>query len=360
MEEREIAFFDYLLIIWNKKWIIILGTILCMITAGTVSFLIKPVYEIDAIIQPGKFYIQDQAGNLEQIIIEQPEQIADKVNHESYNILISQELEVNEKEIPKIRGEHIKNSLLTRFWLNSGNIELSKKILTSLIVLLKADIDNKIAIEINNIDTQISSSESIMKRNEIAIDSQKIEKEKIKKEISTSRNILKIVEKRKEEMVAEMKEVKKRIDSIEKEQIATLRKENMSESETLGLLLYTNEIQQSLQYINNLQELFWTKEIAEEDENLKIETNKEKLKQVDNQIDNLNNEIEYIKTEIENLRERKGRIDYTKIIKIPTSSRNPVWPNKKLNVFVAGFFGLMLLIVVAFFLDYIEKHRVKS
>jgi len=59
MEEKEIELIDYLNVIWKRKWIIIIGTISCMIVAGTVSFILKPVYEIDTIIQPVNFFVEN-------------------------------------------------------------------------------------------------------------------------------------------------------------------------------------------------------------------------------------------------------------------------------------------------------------
>lgn len=53
---------------------------------------------------------------------------------------------------------------------------------------------------------------------------------------------------------------------------------------------------------------------------------------------------------------RKGRIDYTKIIKAPTASLGLVSPNKRQNVLFAGIFGGIIFIVTAFFLDYVERN----
>lgn len=187
MEEKQIELIDYLQIIWKRKWIIILGTILCMIVAGTVSFFLKPVYEIDAIIQPGKFLVQNQLGNFEEVIVEDPQQIADKVNHESYNALIEAKLRIDEMEMPKIKGEKIKNTLLTRFWIMNHNIDQGKEILNSLIIFIKRDMDKKIDIEINDIDSSIAYNE--------------IEKERIENDIKILKKKLKIIDQRKKDII---------------------------------------------------------------------------------------------------------------------------------------------------------------
>ncbi|MFQ6082623.1 MAG: Wzz/FepE/Etk N-terminal domain-containing protein [Candidatus Aminicenantia bacterium] len=332
MAEEEIELIDYFRVIWKRKWIIIIGTLLCIIVAGVVSFILKPIYEIDAIIQPGKFMVQNQAGNFEEIVLEKPQQIADKVKHKSYNALIALELKIDEKEIPEIKAENIKNTLLTRMWIRNHDIELSKKILNLLIKFIKYDIDKKIDIEIKNIDTSIKWNE--------------IEKGRRNKEITILKNKLKIIEQRKKDIIREMESTKNRIDELEKEQLRVLKKDNRSETESLGMLLYSNEIQQSLRYYDILNEKLSKEKIEEEDVNSQIKKEEARINQIDN--------------EIENLKERKGRIDYTKIVKEPTSSIYPVSPKKKLNVLIAGILGLMIFTILSFFLEYIEKQKVKD
>ncbi len=47
-----------------------------MVMVGFVSFLLKPDYEISALLQPGKFLVQDEAGRFEEVLIESPKQVA--------------------------------------------------------------------------------------------------------------------------------------------------------------------------------------------------------------------------------------------------------------------------------------------
>ena len=41
----EINLMDYVQVIRKRKWLIILGTLLCMVVAGVVSFLMPKIYE---------------------------------------------------------------------------------------------------------------------------------------------------------------------------------------------------------------------------------------------------------------------------------------------------------------------------
>ncbi|KKK47845.1 hypothetical protein LCGC14_3151090, partial [marine sediment metagenome] len=154
----------------------------------------------------------------------------------------------------------------------------------------------------------------------------------IEEEIKANINKLNISKQRKKEIEKEMSAIRKRIESLEKEQRLSLKKENRSESESLAMLLYSNEIQQSLEYHNTLNELLSTKKIEEEDLNL----------------------------EIDNLNERKGRLDYAQLIKEPTSSIFPVFPKKKLIILITGILGLLIFTMLAFFLEYLEKQKAES
>ena len=329
MEAIESELVDYLMVLWKRKWIIILGTFLLVIVTGTVSFLINPIFEIDTIIQPGKFFVQNAAGNFEEVIVEDPQQIADIVMHKSYDAAIAAVLNLNEEDLPEIKGQSIKNTLLTRIWIKSHNIELSKKILNSLINFLREDVDKKINIEINNFDSLIKSYE--------------IEKERRREQIEILKKKLRIIDKRKKDILIEIESLKKRISELETEQLKVLKKEEKSEIESLAILLYSNEVQQSFQYYDDLNEKLSEEKLKEEDQNTEIQIETAEINNLDNRI--------------ANIKEMKGRIDYTKIVKEPTSSLDPVHPKKGLYVLIACIVGLAAFTMLAFFIDYVKRAK---
>jgi capsular polysaccharide biosynthesis protein len=325
MQKNEPELIDYARVIWEKKWIIIFGTILCMVLAALISVFLKPVYEIDAIIQPGKFFVVNQQGNFEEFIVEDPQQIADKVMHESYNSLIAMELK--KQKLPQIRAESIKETLLTRIWIKSAKIEESQQILDIIIRLIKADIDAKIKIEIRNIEAEI---------NEIEID-----KERLVKQIDIMRKKLKVVEMRKNSITKEMESMSARIKDMENGQLNALKKEKTSQVESLTLLLYSNEIQQSIYQYDLLNEKLSRERLLEESIYSDIEVETANLKIAEN--------------DIGNLIEQKGRIDYTKVVKEPTQSSDPVFPNLETNLIIAFFAGLIIFVFIAFVIKYFHR-----
>ncbi len=330
--EDEVNLMDYLNVIWKRKWLIIIPTFFCAIIAGVYSFLLPPVWEVNTLMQPSKYIIQTEGGTYKEILVADPKQIAGQINEASYNNIIAAELNLDIRKFPKLKAENLRDTKLVRISTKENDIEKAKLILHSLFNHLKKQLDSKVEIEAKGIDFKIKSKE--------------IENLRIEEEINVNKNKLNIVKQRKKEIEKELRGTRKRIETLEKEQRLSLKKESRSESESLAMLLYSNEIQQSLRYYNTLNESLSSKKIEEENINLEIENKEERIKQLENEIDNLN--------------EIKGRIDYTQLIKEPTSSLYPVAPQKKRNVFIAGMMGLFVFTILAFFLEYLKKQRIKS
>jgi len=88
------------------------------------------------------------------------------------------------------------------------------------------------------------------------------------------------------------------------------------------------------------------------------------MAQVDSKRNSLNAEIaalesqkSYILEEIKNLEFKKNYVQNIQILQPPKSSLSPVKPKKKLNVLLASVVGLFLTVFLAFFIEYVSKHR---
>ena len=371
--EKEIELIDYLNVIWKRKWLIIIPTFFLVIVVGVISFLLPKQWEIDTIIVPSKFFIQTEQGAFDEVVVVNPKQIASQINEATYDTLIAAELNLDIKEFPELKADNIRDTKLIRISIKEEDIETAKQILHSLFNHLKRDLDKKIDVEIKDVVTQIATNENTIKQKGLNIKNNgseiklnEIEKNKARQKILSSENKLKISEDRVKSIMQEMKEVKKRIDELEK-----LQREALSEKkqgiDAISLLLYSNEVQQNLRYYDMLEEKLSNEKIIQENLSLLIKNKNEDIKKLDTQneklkteIDRINNEIEGVKNEIAFLKERKGRIDYTQLIKEPTSSLYPVSPRKKLNVMIAGILGLMIFTTFAFLLEYVENQKAKS
>ncbi len=330
--ENEVELMDYFKALRKRKWLIIIPTLFCVLAAGVISFLLPLKWEIDILIIPGKISLKTASGRFEEVVVVDPKQIAGQINQLAYNQEIAAELNMEIREFPRLRAENIIDTGLIRVSVRQTDIEKAKLILNSLFVRLKSELDGKASIELKEIDSEISSNE--------------IKKARIEEEIKTFRHKFTIVKQRKKEIEKEVMETKKKIELLEKEQQLSLKKGSKSELENLVLLLYSNVIQQTLQHYNYLTRLLNNNRIEEENINLEMLVREENIRQIVNDIENLN--------------ERKGRIDFTKLIKQPTVSLRPVAPRKIFNLVIAGVLGLIIFTVLAFFFDYIEKQKAKS
>ena len=331
-KERDIELMDFLFILWKRKWLIALLTIICAITAGLLAFLLPRQWEISSVVVPSKILTQTQSGKLEEVVMLNPKQLVGQINEGSYSALIEAELKLDPRTFPKLRAENLKATNLIKITVKEKDVAKAKRILTLLLDLIKKEADQKAGIEIKNVDSTIKSRE--------------IEKTRIEGEIKIQQKKLTIVTQRKKEIENEMSLTRKRLDALESDQRASLKEENKNKAENLGMLLYSNEIQQSLRYYDTLNELLNSKKIEEEDLALGIQTNGQLIKQKEN--------------DIANLIEAKGRIDYTQIMKEPTSSLGPVFPQKKLFVAAGLLLGFFASILVAFFLEYLESAKNKN
>jgi len=329
MENKDPELMDYFWVIWRRKWIVGLGTVGLIIIAVIFGILVKPVYEIDAIVQPGNFLVQNQAGNFDRVVVEPPQQIADKVRRNSYDALIVAKLKKTEESLPKIEAENIKNTIYTRFWVRSSDVNLGKEILGTLIDIVKEDIDKVVEVEIKNLEFSIKANEILKQRSQ--------------GEIEILNKKLKISAQRKKGIEREMESVKGKIEELEKEQLRVLKKEDRNEMESIAMLLYSNEVQQSLQYYESLDEKLSKEKLFEESVFSAI---KEEQSKIDN-YENTN----------KNLEDKKGRIDYTKIIKNPVPDNKPVFPRNGINIFIALIAGVIIFTLIAFFVEYLEKSR---
>ncbi|MCD6193185.1 MAG: hypothetical protein J7L26_06900 [Candidatus Aminicenantes bacterium] len=410
----KIDLMDYLAVLWRKKWIIIIPTFLFMLAALLLCFFLPKKWEVSAIIQPSKFLVQTGQGRFEEVLVASPGEVVGQINEEAYNQLIAQELGVDLGKFPKIKAKNLKNTNLVKVSLATSKIEEGKRILLSLFSHLKRDLDKKIDVEIQNIDTQkkelenkikekiisindkkndiekmrneIRKKQIAIKQQELEADSLEIEKKRLAKEIESIKNKIKVSEERVQSLTEEMKEVKKRVDDISEQQKKALAQaQEKGEAEALSLLLYANEIQENLKYYNTLAERISQEKLLQEDLKFSIKDKEELIKKLDNDIKNLQlqkeniqleikdlitnikiveNEIAKIESEIETLKskivlleDKKNRIDYARLIKDPTASIYPVSPQKKLIIVITAIVSFLCFTFLAFFIDYIERNK---
>jgi capsular polysaccharide biosynthesis protein len=369
----EFILMDFLNVIWKQKWLIIIPTFFLVVLVGIYSFLQTPVWQVESIIQPAKFTIQTEGGDLQEVLVTSPKQIASQIKEGIYNRLIVAELNLDIREFPEFDVGNLNDTSLIRVITKDPDTEKAKFIHLSLFKHLKAELDRKVDVEMRNVETQIEAKNNSIQHNNLIINDnlnhiklKQIQKNKIKQQIITAQNKLTISKQRFDNITEETKTVKERLDAIETQQRKALA-EKYQEGNALSLLLYSNEIQHNLRYYNTLDEKLSNEKITQENLNLFIHEKEEELNQMDTEIENLKNDInkieniiEGIQSQIQLLKDKKARIDYAQLIKEPTSSLNPVAPRKKFNIIIAGLAGLFIFAIMAFLIGYVQEQKTAS
>ena len=366
----EINLMDFFMVLWKRKWLVIIPPVLLALAAGAVSYMMTPVWEVDAVIQPSKFFIQTEQGAFTEVIVVDPKQIVGQINQKSYDFLISDKLGLDIREMPNIRAENLRDTKLIRVWVRDKDIDKGKKIIGALFAILQDEFNKKIDAEIKGIDIEIAKNQNDITQKGLEIKDRQTEekilgfqKDSTLAEITADQKKVLISEERYKSIIEEMGSVKKRIEALE-EQLQKTLGENRQGGEGLGLLLYLSQVQENLRYYNTLDEKLSTEKITQENLRLSIRENAEKTKELDalrgrarNDAEKINTEIENIKQEINLLEEKKLRIDYARLVKDATSSLRPVAPRKAFNVLITGMLSGFLFVCLAFFLEYFNRQK---
>jgi capsular polysaccharide biosynthesis protein len=356
--------------LWKSKWWILVPTFAAAAIAGILSFMKTPVWEVDALFQPSKMLIQTQDGKFEEVLMTDPNQIASEINQDSFSSILASELNIDPVAFPKIQAANIRNTKIIRIAVRVAKPDQGKRILESLYAHLISQLNRKIDVELKSIDTRIGTLENSIRQNGLAqkdkeSDARVLESQKarIREEIASEDKRRAISEQRIGEIRAEMKATKERIDDFESRWKKVLGEQKQG-SDAVLMLLYSNEAQTNLRYMNSLEENLGKERITEETALLNKMTKAESIRELDaqtekqrNEIERLKNSMEEIKKQIDLLREHKSRIDPAGWIKTPASSPGPVAPNKRKSVMFAGLAAFLAMCVGVLLLDSFKKSK---
>ena len=341
---------EYILVSWKHRWRILIATAALAVAAGILSYFLPKAWEVEAIVVPSKFLAQTETGEFKEILAVNPGQVASQISEGSYNALIAAEMNIDYKKFPRLKSDNIRNTNLVRISIRVREPQKGREILFALFNHLKSEFDKKIDVEFSNINNQIDQTKNKILDYELRIESKKIEKEKIRQNIAADENKKAISERRVAGIQDEMRSVRMRIAELGELQRKTLA-EKKNGTETLALLLYSNEVQQNIRYMTVLEDKVSSEKVNIEDLTNAIKNNEQLMRQVDNQIEQIQIELNNAKNDIELLEDKKNRIDYSQLVKDPSPSVKPVSPRKTMMVFVAAFIGFCLSSGIAFFRD---------
>jgi len=311
--DDEIQLIDYLRVIWKWKWLIILGTLVCMVVAGVVSLNMPKIYEVSMTIEPGIIGV-NRDGKF--IYLDSQHNIAGKIKGGLYNRRIQKALNINplEKGIKfEVGPQKGTNFIKVISEWEKNEVEFGKKALVNLLGFISKEYENIVQQRKGDYEKQILMKQNQIKENEAT---------------------LKIIQDREKELLPEIKNVKDNTEKIVRERNNVLQ--HKGNSDDISLLIYSTTIQQNVAYFNQL-----SNQIND------IRTKKEIASM----------KIENLKVQIDRLNLEKSIIKNIRFIQDPETSLSPIKPKKRLNVLLAGVAAFMMMMFLAFFVEYIQKAK---
>ena len=326
--EDEIDLMDYVKVIIKRRWLILTMFLGAAIIAGIFSFSLPKIYRIDTSLEIGKV-----GGGKETEAIETIEQVIGKIKGDIYGVFVREKLEISGEGYPKIKTENPKDTKLIAMVIEFAEPEKAKNILEEINQLILAEHQGIIKAKKELINQNIITVESKIKL--------------IENDIESTENKIKPIEndvRRVENKIGYTKEEKKNLEN----KIVALEKTLIYE-QTPGTQFALFDAKEKLANKNNeIENLYLT-----------INSLKRMKEDLEVEINSLKTSIENLSAQINSLRVSLDNIKLTKVIKVPMISENPVKPNKKLNIVIAGILGLFVGMFWAFFAEWWEKSKSK-
>ena len=368
--DDEIELIDILLVIWKWKYVILAGTLAFVFAAVIISFTAlkqqPTMYRTSIILKPGVLKI-DETGN--KVFIDSPENIKALIENDlKYNILGQIKNSDNSilSNTLNLQVDIPKGSDLLNVSLESTDADGDTKKMNYLIKDLLAEYANKIEYIKSGMDEQIEQ-----KKNKIA--GLKAEIEKIKT------NYLNQIDQKKmklTELLYKEKKIKRQIEYYQQELSGIeskikLLEDNKSVSQSREYFLNTLSLEKD--YRDTFQKYFEINENAKFnlfDLQQKIAALSNELKSfkktknnilidpaIQQSISNIRKEIVKTTKDIETLENEKSNIQNIQIVQPPTTTELPQKYKISRNIILSLVAGLLLMLFLSFFLEYLRKYK---
>ena len=328
--EDEIDLIDYLRIIWKWKYLIVAGTLICAVAAGIISFSMSKVYRINMVLRPSILTMDEDGRN---VYIDSPENIKAMIETGMFDREILDHVREPNNRTPK--------SLKFKVNIpkNSDTIKISHE---------TVDVNQGLQI-LSNLGRALSKSYServayIKNEHEAEIDLKKAEASHYKVNKQASEQQIKNLQKRIEDLTPLIELVRKNTTSLISERDKLLSN-NKNKGSILSPVFYMNMIQHNISLENSYRQEIKNCVTRKEDEKFKLKE--------------LNRQLDQLLEEIKGLEFKKSNVQNIEILQPPTAGSHPIKPKIKLNVMLATIVGLFFMLFLAFFLEYIQRHRDK-
>jgi len=324
----EIELIEILRVIWKWKYLILTGTVACALIVGVISLNRPKIYRVDMVLQPAVTGM-DSRGR--KIFIDSPQTIKTLIEAGAFNTKVLDHLKNPNSTVPqslqfKVNIPKLSESLIISY--EAANVDWAIAILEQLAKQMLEKYSEVLGKYRNNYE-----SELLLRKNEISA---------IESENKLSVKHIEKVRNRINELLLETKKIDAKIKLLLDEQSNYLS--NSDKQENLNAAVLYNSLVQQL----TTMKMIYKNEI--DDYYMQAERENNQLKSKQNTADILLAKIRQIKNEMNSIQD-------IQFIKSPTSNRRPIRPKAKLYIIGASVVGLVIMLSLAFFLEYLSKHK---
>ncbi|MBL6967814.1 MAG: hypothetical protein ISR62_05275 [Desulfobacteraceae bacterium] len=391
--EDEIELMDYLKVIWKWKYLILIGTLVCVIGAAVVSLNMTKIYGISTVVQPGMLKVTEDGKT---VYIDSPQNIKGVIETGGFNGEVLKNIKFpNKQDAPtsvKVKVTIPKDTNALEVLYETPHVDiglqimhnLNKHLLKRYGVLVKSyqeNYDNEMrqrSKDVFILNDKISKARHAISGAEAdtaaAIEQLNNNKSTLEAQIDAKKKQIKNLEQRISEVEIEIGRISKNTDFLIAERNKFLGSKE-TERNILSAVIYSNTIQQNISYLNDLRATINSTKSQIYEARLAVESLTNQIKDLMAKRDNINeqtrlkkeslgsgiiameNERNAVLGDIESLKFKKDHIQNVQIIKPPMSSLSPIKPKTRLNVMLAGVVGLFLTVFLAFFVEYISKYK---
>lgn len=328
INDYDVNVVDYVRVLVRRKKIILTVILLAIIIVVVYSVLSPKVYKIDTTLAVGKIENPATAG---VELVEDPLQVKQKIDNDIYGILIREKLSISEINYPKIKTENPKDTNLITLKIESDKTLQAQNVLSEINNAIINEHQEKVKNRLELVDKNIKSIEEKIKLAESNIKSTENKMLPLDNDAGRIESKIKSVEDEKNNLEA-------KIGALQK-----VPNYQQDPGTQFALFSAKEKLASKKQEIENLY--------------MEINTLKGQKDDLVIKINILKADIESLNSEINTLREFKGNIKETKIIKAPTVSERQVSPRPVLNTAIAMMMGLFIGILMAFGKEWWENNR---
>jgi LPS O-antigen subunit length determinant protein (WzzB/FepE family) len=325
----EIELIEILQVLWKWKYLILFGTLICAGIGAGISLMMPKIYRVSMILQPAVLEIS-RAGKT--IYIDSPENIKAMIESGSFNSSILKDLRSRVKgDIPRSLRFKVKTpsrSNVLQVVYEGSNRELNISIMENLRKAILSKYNDQTEDYRSEKDAEINLNRAML----ISFEG---EMQFLEENI-----------KHMQEVIIMLRKQIKSIDINLIEQEKNKHKFSYKNDNVIFDILYTS----MMQHNNSLIYLY----------NNEIYTYQNMIQNNRMRITKLQIEKSGLSENIKNLENEKKQIRGIEILQAPTISTLPIKPRTKLNMIVWSVIGLVVMIFLAFFVEYISRYRTRG